>query len=164
MIDIPIQNFTIREHDVVSAIVIYGSGDSAQEILSAMRSRDASESYHYVIDQDGTVYGCVEDAAKAFHCRDGVMNNDKDVSEFSVGIVLAGKIAESRPEQQLDSLLEICTRLAREHHIPLNRIQGGSHVRDFLTENPLNFPWFEFLNTLGSSVLEMILTGSDATG
>ena len=153
-------HFSPRENGVVNAIVIHDTGGkTAKGTLDWFSSLTSKVSSHYLIGKDGTVYRCVDEVNKAWHAGTSELWQDSNVNEYSIGIELVDD-NDNDPyiEEQMSSLIELCTDLCHRYRIPLHRVVGHEHIaipKGRKTDPGFDFPWFEFLNTLGARVCEI---------
>ena len=147
-----------RPSDVmINAIIIHDTGGkTALGTIEWFVDLESNVSSHYLIDKDGTTYQFVEDEDKAWHAGVSSLHGIDNVNNFSVGIELVdNNDKDIYPQEQIDSLIELCALLCMEHKIPLNRVVGHKDVAPGRKVDPGNdFPWFEFLITLGATIGE----------
>lgn len=145
----------------ITAIVIHDSnGFDLKELLQLYAETDSKQSIHYVINSDGGVIRCVPDARKAFHIGPtGSIHGQRDVDNFSIGVTLiTSEIGgEKYNVEQFESLITLVAQLARDYKIPLNMIVGHDFVEN-ASDPGESFPWFEFLNSVGSIVAQEDIT------
>jgi N-acetyl-anhydromuramyl-L-alanine amidase AmpD len=117
---------------------------------------ESKVSAHFIIDKDGTVYQCVAEDKVAWHAGNSELWGVGNVNDYSLGIELVDDDDRDKyPEQQMDSLITLVTELVAKYKIQLNRIIGHQYIALPLgrKKDPgPDFPWYEFLNTLGARV------------
>lgn len=157
-------NFSKRKHGVINCIVIHDTGGhNAQGAVVWFSKKESQVSAHYVIDRDGTLYECVEEEDKAWHAGVSSLHGVDNVNEFSIGIELVDNNDKDKyPDEQISTLLKLTTDLCVKYSIPLNRIVGHCHVAPGRKVDPgPDFPWFEFLASVGSNLIEKAVNGGD---
>ena len=106
-------------------------GPTGTEALKVYLDGSTGLGCHYLIDTDGTVYHLMVDEYIPAGYLDKVL---------AVGVVVDGC-----PDAQIEGLLDLLTDLCFTHRIPLNQVNGFAGK---------DFPWYEFLNTLGAKLSE----------
>lgn len=161
----PSPNYSDRSSDRIDAIVIHDTGGHNVEGTLAWFASPASRvSAHYVIDRDGQIYHCVDDADKAWHAGKSTLHGEENVNDFSIGIELVDDNDEDPyPFEQLTALQNLCTALCHTYKIPLNRVVGHNHVAPGRKIDPgKEFPWLEFLMVLGEKVSRLYFEMEDS--
>jgi N-acetylmuramoyl-L-alanine amidase len=156
VIDVPLESWNLRPDGIIDAIVIHDSeGFSIKETLTWMAQRANRLSMHYVIDKDGTIYRCVAEGQRAWHAGFSNLHGRENVNNFSIGICLIDTGPEERfPDTQTFALLELCAAMCATYTIPLNRVVSHAAISPFRRTDPNNdFPWYDFLNTLGCLIV-----------
>lgn len=162
------RHFNKRPLGVVpDAIVIHDTGgQSARSTLDWFERPESGVSSHFLIDKDGTVYECVPVEDRAWHAGLSTLHGREDVNDFSIGIELVdNNDGDKYPDAQLSSLFTLCAELCGRFRIPLNRIVGHCHVAPDRKVDPgKDFPWYEFLSTLGGQLVEAIESDDSGEG
>jgi len=145
----PSPNFNSRKGAAIDCIVIHDTESAtADAALSWFESPTSQASAHYLIDRDGTIYRCVQEAARAWHAGVSALRGRSDVNTFSVGIELVGFSTQGYTEDQLRVLIETCVDLSlRNHGITIARIVSHQEIAlpPGRKHDPgPNFPWVEF--------------------
>lgn len=155
--DASLKLFAMRSGLTIDTIVLHGSqGYDLPTTLKWMADPTHLKSMHYVIDLDGRVFKCVDEEFMAFHSGDSSLHGRNNVDEFSIGICLIDSDEEGGfTEAQAGALLKLCAELCRDYSIPLNRVVGHKHISDKHADPADDFPWYEFLNTLGTIVVSL---------
>ena len=143
----------------MTAIVIHDTGGkTAKGALEWMCSPKSKVSSHYLVGKDGTIYRLVSDSEIAWHAGTSLLHSEDNVNEFSIGIELVDdNDGDPYSDEQLASLFELCEGLCFTYKIPLNRVVGHQHIavpKGRKSDPGRDFPWYEFLNTLGSRVAQ----------
>lgn len=158
-----VPHFSKRESEI-DAIVLHDTGGStARGALEWFNKPESKVSAHFVIDKDGTVYECVEVEDKAWHAGRSSLFGRENVNDFSIGIeIVDDDDADRYPPAQISALTILCTELCSKYEIPLNRVVGHLHIAPGRKGDPgPDFPWFEFLLSLGTGILQHLMVGED---
>lgn len=166
----PSPNFEDRK-DTVQFIIIHATGtETLQETLDVLEKRRVSA--HYVIDQDGTVYGLVDPDKRAWHA--GISDWEgycaktgfKGLNDTSIGIELQsppkerlenGEVCKfgNFSNDQIAACLELCKRLMRIYNITPDHVLRHSDVSPNRKFDPgETFPWNIFKKMLEKAVKE----------
>jgi N-acetylmuramoyl-L-alanine amidase len=151
-------------NSVIDCIVIHDTGaHTALSTMSWFINPLAKVSAHYLIDKDGSIYQFVEDGDKAWHAGMSRLHGKENVNDFSIGIELVdASDADKYPQAQLDALIDLTTTLCINYNIPLNRVVGHADVAPGRKVDPgPDFPWYEFLTTLGSTIQQREINGTE---
>lgn len=164
IIDVESQHYSRKENgDPIltkkNCIVIHDTGGHDETgTISWFLNAESKVSSHYLITKKGIVYRFVPDEYVAWHAGRSLLHGESNVNKFSFGVELVDdNDAEGYPEGQIEALLELCTNLCVAHRIPLNRVVGHNHVATppgRKVDPGRDFPWYDFLNTLGARVAE----------
>lgn len=157
--------FAPRSDSDITAIIIHDTeGYSCVATLAWIAEPTAHLSFHYVIDRNGQIYHCVDDADKAYHAGKSTLHGKDDVNEFSLGIALVDDDNEDAyPPPQIAALHNLCAALSQAYKIPLNRVVGHCHVAADRKDDPRHeFPWREFIMILGEKVTRLYFEMEDA--
>ena len=160
----PSPNFEDRK-DSVQFIIIHATGtETLQETLDVLEKRRVSA--HYVIDQDGTIYGLVDPDKRAWHAGisdwEGYCQKTglKGLNDASIGIELQcapkdrmenGEVCKfgTFSNDQIMSCVELCKRLMRTYDIRVDHVLRHSDVSPNRKFDPgETFPWKIFKQTL----------------
>ena len=101
----------------VDTIVLHATGSStAKGTLSYFRNPFSKVSAHYLIDKDGTIYACVNEARAAWHAGKCFLPY---ANQRSIGIELVNKNdgVDPYPEAQMIALRQLITEIKRRHPI-----------------------------------------------
>ena len=112
-------------------------------------------SCHYLIARDGKIYQLVADDREAYHAGESELHGEHNVNVFSIGIELVDQSDKNDPypDAQMEALFQVCEELCSTHRISLNRVVGHQHIAFGRKSDPgPDFPWFEFLATLGARI------------
>ena len=160
----PSPNFEDRK-DSVQFIIIHATGtETVQETLDILEKHRVSA--HYVIDQDGTVYGLVDPDKRAWHA--GVSDWEgyctktglKGLNDASIGIELqcaakarleSGEVCQFDhfSNDQIAACIELCKRLMRIYDVTVDHVLRHSDVAPDRKFDPgETFPWDIFKEML----------------
>lgn len=138
--DVPSPYFTPREdYETVQNILIKRIDKKTGDLLKYYSYNENEESAHFVVGTNGIIYNCV-----------GMESTVKTLANNFVLVVLSDGIDDEG--LQLKSLQDLLVFICCLYTIPLNRI-----VIDPSTEIPI----FDFLNSLGSAILESLIFASN---
>jgi N-acetylmuramoyl-L-alanine amidase len=116
-----------------------GMADAASA-LDRLCDPAAEVSAHYLIDEDGTVWGLVPEARRAWHAGRSNWAGDADVNSRSIGIELVnpghGPDYRAFAEPQMAALEQLCGDILERHAIPPGRILGHSDVAPTRKQDP----------------------------
>jgi N-acetyl-anhydromuramyl-L-alanine amidase AmpD len=127
-------NFLIREYDP-TGVYISATPEGMMVLGRRFSSNDTKTSFHYAITTDGKTVNFVDSESRA-------MNEFDD--GYTITILLCDVVNNSYGEKQTEALVELVATLCGENRIPLNKVHGTLP----------GFPMFEFLNGVGSVILE----------
>jgi N-acetylmuramoyl-L-alanine amidase len=113
---------------------------SAAAALDRLTDSEAKVSSHYLIDEDGTVYALVPEAARAWHAGVAFWAGARDINARSIGIELVNPGHEFGyrpfPPAQLGALATLARDILRRHPIPAQRVLGHSDVAPARKQDP----------------------------
>jgi N-acetylmuramoyl-L-alanine amidase len=144
----------------IDTIVLHDTGGkTARSAIMWFLNPESKVSSHYIIDKDGTIYKCIPDSDKAWHAGVSSLHGRQNVNDFSLGIeIVDNNDTDPYPEPQLNAVIDLVVSLCMEYHVPLNRIVGHADVAPGRKTDPgKDFPWFDFLNTVGSLLSEKVI-------
>jgi len=101
----------------VDTIVLHATGNnSAKGALSHFRNPFSKVSAHYLIDKDGTIYACVNEARAAWHAGKCFLPY---ANQRSIGIELVNKNdgVDPYPDPQILALRQLIIEIKRRHPI-----------------------------------------------
>ncbi|HKQ10196.1 MAG TPA: N-acetylmuramoyl-L-alanine amidase [Rhizomicrobium sp.] len=131
----------------IDMLVLHYTGmATADAALDRLCDPAAKVSAHYTIDEDGTVYGHVAEARRAWHAGVGHWAGANDINARSIGIELVNPGHEfgyrEFPADQIAVLTTLCHSILMRHPIPSWRVLGHSDVAPARKEDPGElFPW-----------------------
>jgi N-acetylmuramoyl-L-alanine amidase len=108
-------------------------------------------SAHYLVDRDGTLYRCVEEARSAWHAGVSAWEGRSAVNTWSIGIELVHRAPSEYPPAQLAALHALLVDVCQRHGIPPRLVVGHAHVampRGRKSDVEAGFPWPTMLDDL----------------
>lgn len=128
-------------------VVLHYTGmQTAAEALERLCDPAAEVSAHYMIDEDGTVTGLVDEENRAWHAGRSCWRGITDINSASVGIELVNPGHEFGyrpfPKPQIEALLPLLADIVKRHDIPRANVVGHSDIAPARKEDPGElFPW-----------------------
>ena len=125
----------------IDMLVIHYTGmETAEAALDRLCDPAAQVSAHYLIDEDGTTWGLVDEAMRAWHAGDSVWKGETDVNSRSIGIELVNPGHEFGyrpfPEAQVAALIALAGDIVARHPIPPGNVVGHSDVAPARKRDP----------------------------
>ena len=101
---------------------------------------DAKVSAHYLIDEDGRLYGLVDEDRRAWHAGVASWHGETDINGCSIGIELVNPGHEfgyrAFPEPQMHTLEQLCRDVMERHDISAARVLGHADVAPGRKQDP----------------------------
>jgi N-acetylmuramoyl-L-alanine amidase len=146
MIEAPSPNFNERLHPLDMLVLHYTGMKDGPSALARMRDPEAEVSAHYMVEEDGTVFGLVPEDRRAWHAGKSWWRGDDDLNSRSIGIEIVNPGHEwgyrPFPDVQIDAVIELCQGILSRWPIPQNRIVAHSDIAPDRKEDPGElFPW-----------------------
>ena len=146
IIDAPSPNFDERLSPPDMVVLHYTGMSSGEAALARLRDPAAQVSAHYLIEEDGRLYGLVPEERRAWHAGVSFWKGATNLNHVSIGIELVNPGHEFGyrpfPKAQIDVLAELLTDIRERWDIPDNRILAHSDVApDRKTDPGELFPW-----------------------
>ncbi len=144
--EVPSPNWNERKLPITMVVLHYTGMESGQAALERLCDPAAEVSAHYLIDEDGTVTGLVDESKRAWHAGRGSWRGITDVNSASIGIELVNPGHEFgyRPftDEQIEALLPLLADIVKRHNIPRANVVGHSDIAPARKEDPGElFPW-----------------------
>ena len=144
--EVPSPNWNERKLPVTMVVLHYTGMETAQAALDRLCDPAAEVSAHYMIDEDGTVTGLVDEDKRAWHAGRSSWRGITDVNSASVGIELVNPGHEFGyrpfPDAQIEALLPLLADIVKRHNVPRANVVGHSDVAPARKEDPGElFPW-----------------------
>jgi N-acetylmuramoyl-L-alanine amidase len=128
------------EAEINMLLIHYTGMQTAEASLARLCDPEAKVSAHYLIDEDGTLYGLVEEAKRAWHAGVGHWSGETDINSCSLGIELQNPGHEfgyrAFPDAQLEVLVALCSDILSRHPISSDRVLGHSDIAPRRKEDP----------------------------
>lgn len=139
-------NFNARVGPPDMVVLHYTGMETGEAALARLRDPQAQVSAHYLVEEDGRVFGLVDEARRAWHAGVSCWAGERDVNGRSIGIELVNPGHEfgyrDFPDPQIDVLLHLLGELRGRWTIPDERIVGHSDVAPRRKQDPgERFPW-----------------------
>lgn len=136
----PSPNHGERRLPVDMLVLHYTGMTSAEAALERLCDPAAEVSSHYLIDEDGRVFGLVEESRRAWHAGRSRWRRCDDVNSASIGIELVNPGHEfgyrTFPEAQMAALVTLCGAILARHAIPPRNVVGHSDVAPLRKQDP----------------------------
>jgi N-acetylmuramoyl-L-alanine amidase len=142
----PSPNFNERPSAIDAIIIHYTDMASAEAALAWLVNPASQVSAHYLIDEEGHVYGLVDEKHRAWHAGESYWQGCTNLNDCSIGIELANpghtNGYQPFPETQIISLIKLCLDIQKRWNIPNARILGHSDISPQRKQDPGHlFPW-----------------------
>lgn len=131
---IPCPNFLVREYDP-TGVALIATIEGIFRLGQDFNDKAAQTSFHYVVTTEGKVVNFVDSESRAMNSYD---------DGFTITVLLCDVVNNNYSLKQTEALVELLAEICGENRIPLNKVQGDLS----------GFPFFEFLNGVGSVILE----------
>jgi N-acetylmuramoyl-L-alanine amidase len=130
----PSPNFDKRGADVsVDMLVLHYTGmQSADIALDRLCDQQAEVSAHYFVEEDGSVRQLVDETHRAWHAGVSYWRGNSNINQRSIGIEIVNPGHEfgyrEFTEEQMISVISLCSEILSRHDIPARNIVGHSDV------------------------------------
>ena len=129
------------EGTAIDTLVLHYTGiKTAAEALDRLCDPEAKVSAHYTIDEDGTVYRHVPEAARAWHAGVSSWRGESNLNDRSIGIELVNPGHEwgyrRFPDPQMRALIALARGILDRHPIPPERVIGHSDIAPMRKTDP----------------------------
>jgi N-acetylmuramoyl-L-alanine amidase len=130
----PSPNFDARPDAVrIDMLVLHYTGMiGAEAALDRLCDPAAKVSAHYLVDEDGSVYGLVPENKRAWHAGIAYWRGHRDINARSIGIELANPGHEfgyrDFTAPQMAALTDLARAILARHPIPASNILGHSDI------------------------------------
>jgi len=129
-----------RRLPVAMLVLHYTGMESAAAALARLCDPAAQVSAHYLVDEDGAVYGLVDEDRRAWHAGAGIWRGCSDINSASIGIELVNPGHEwgyrDFPEAQMAALERLCHGILARHAIAPRQVVGHSDVAPLRKQDP----------------------------
>lgn len=146
IISAPSPNFNERKLPLSILVLHYTGMESGQAAIDRLRDPKAEVSAHYVVEEDGRVFGLVDENKRAWHAGRGEWAGVTDVNSASIGIEIVNGGHDYGlpyfPDVQIDSVIALCSAIVDRHAIkPVNVIGHSDLAPGRKTDPGEKFPW-----------------------
>ncbi len=127
-------------------VLHYTGMPTGQEALDWLRNPKSQVSAHYLIEEDGRIFGLVAEDRRAWHAGISHWRGGADVNDRSIGIELVNPGHEfgyrDFAAPQIESLVALSQDILTRHPIPARNLVGHSDVAPGRKTDPgERFPW-----------------------
>ncbi|MBV8526285.1 MAG: N-acetylmuramoyl-L-alanine amidase [Acetobacteraceae bacterium] len=127
-------------------ILHYTGMRTAEEAIGRLRNPAAGVSSHYVVEEDGTIWGLVPEENRAWHAGVSYWRGATELNSRSIGIEVVNPGHEfgyrDFPVIQLAAVCDLCLSVLSRHPIPARNIVGHSDVAPERKQDPgEKFDW-----------------------
>lgn len=146
VIDAPSPNFGPRKAPPHMLVLHYTGMQSGEEALARLRDPAAEVSAHYMVEEDGRIFGLVPEERRAWHAGKSFWRGETDVNGASIGIEIVNPGHEFgyRPfaEAQIAAVVGLVADVRSRWTIEDVNIVGHADVAPDRKEDPGElFPW-----------------------
>jgi N-acetylmuramoyl-L-alanine amidase len=145
---VPSPNFDARPTSTpVDILVLHYTGmQTGAGAIERLCDPEAKVSAHYTVDEDGTIYAHVPEAARAWHAGASYWAGARDINARSIGIEIVNPGHEFGyrffPDVQIEAVIELAQDIFARYPIPPERVLGHSDVAPARKLDPGElFPW-----------------------
>lgn len=142
----PSPNFNERRLPIDMIVLHYTGMKSERDALNRLTDPASGVSAHYVVFENGDIYNPVDEELRAWHAGVSFWRGETDTNSRSIGIEIANSGHEFGyrpfPDEQIESVVELCRDIIRRRNIPAGNIVGHSDVAPARKADPGElFPW-----------------------
>lgn len=142
----PSPNFNERRAPPDMLVLHYTGMPSGEAALARLRDAEAQVSAHYLIEEDGRIFGLVPEERRAWHAGRGVWQGEDDCNAASIGIEIVNPGHEfgyrAFPDAQIASVIALIGDIRERWTVPDSRIIGHSDLAPERKDDPGElFPW-----------------------
>jgi N-acetylmuramoyl-L-alanine amidase len=142
----PSPNFDARTGPPDMVVLHYTGMQTGEGALARLRDPQAKVSAHYLIEEDGRIFGLVPEERRAWHAGVSFWQGERDINTASIGIELVNPGHEfgyrAFPDDQIASLVDLLDDIRSRWEIADARIVGHSDVAPDRKDDPGElFPW-----------------------
>ncbi len=142
----PSPNFNERRAPPDMLVLHYTGMPSGEAALKRLRDAEAQVSAHYLVEEDGRIFGLVPEERRAWHAGRGVWQGQDDCNAASIGIEIVNPGHEfgyrAFPEAQIASVIALIGDIRERWTVPDRRIIGHSDLAPERKDDPGElFPW-----------------------
>lgn len=142
----PSPNFNERRAPPDMLVLHYTGMQTGEAALARLRDAEAQVSAHYLVEEDGRIFGLVPEERRAWHAGRGVWQGQDDCNAASIGIEIVNPGHEfgyrAFPDAQIESLIALIGDIRERWTISDSRIIGHSDLAPERKDDPGElFPW-----------------------
>lgn len=142
----PSPNFNERRAPPDMLVLHYTGMPTGEAALARLCDAEAQVSAHYLVEEDGRIFGLVPEARRAWHAGRGVWQGEDDCNAASIGIEIVNPGHEfgyrAFPDAQIEAVIALISDVRERWTIPDNRIIGHSDLAPERKDDPGElFPW-----------------------
>jgi N-acetylmuramoyl-L-alanine amidase len=147
MIKRPSPNFDSRGHAPIDILLLHYTGmQTGEAAMARLTDAAAKVSAHYTVDEDGTVYAHVDEAARAWHAGVSFWAGATDINARAIGIEIVNPGHEfgyrDFPAAQIEAVIALSRAILARHAIAPARVLAHSDVAPARKQDPgERFPW-----------------------
>lgn len=140
-------NYNKRTYEEIKFIIIHYTEMTFDDALQRLCEPLAEVSAHYLIKEDGEIFGLVEDEYRAWHAGKSYWAGIENINDCSIGIELDNLGSSPFHEKQIESCIALCKHLTLKYNIPRQNILGHSDVAPSRKIDPgIFFDWHRLAN------------------
>jgi N-acetylmuramoyl-L-alanine amidase len=132
VIDSPSPNHNPRGCGVDMLILHYTGMKNAEDALVRLCDPQAKVSAHYLIAENGDVFGLVPEELRAWHAGESIWRGRSDINSASIGVELANPGHEfgyrDFPAAQMEALASLARKILAHYAIPPRHVLGHSDI------------------------------------
>lgn len=131
----------------IALLVLHYTGmQSTKDALARLCDPAAQVSAHYLVDEDGIVYGLVPEERRAWHAGVSYWQGQRDINSLSIGIEIANPGHEcgyrSFAEPQIEAVCGLAADILARRGIAADGVVGHSDIAPGRKIDPGEmFPW-----------------------
>jgi N-acetylmuramoyl-L-alanine amidase len=134
-------NFDSRDGHAIDMLVLHYTGmASGEAAIRRLCDPTSKVSAHYVVEEDGTVNGLVNEENRAWHAGVSSWRGHTNINQRSIGIEIVNPGHEfgyrSFPEKQMESVTLLCQNILSRHKIPARNVIGHSDIAPARKQDP----------------------------
>lgn len=146
IIEAPSPNFDARTKVPDMLVLHYTGMESGEAALARLRDPEARVSSHYLVEEDGRIFGLVPEERRAWHAGVSFWKGEEGVNHASIGIEIVNPGHEFGyrpfPPAQIDAVIALVADIRTRWSIDDGRILGHSDVAPARKQDPGElFPW-----------------------
>lgn len=142
----PSPNFNERRAPPDMLVLHYTGMQTGEAALARLCDAEAQVSAHYLVEEDGRIFGLVPEERRAWHAGRGVWQGQDDCNAASIGIEIVNPGHEfgyrAFPDAQIASVIALIGDIRERWTVPDSRIIGHSDLAPERKDDPGElFPW-----------------------